>query len=47
MRNAGADPRPREGVLPDPAAPGPLFDGTEKVVSIDSFHWYNREVYTP
>jgi hypothetical protein len=26
---------------------GPLFDGTEKVVSIDSFHWYNRGVYTP
>ena len=26
---------------------GPLFDGTEKVVSIDSFHWYNRGVYAP
>ena len=26
---------------------GPLFDGSEKVVSIDSFHWYNRGVYTP
>ncbi len=26
---------------------GTLFDGTEKVVSIDSFHWYNRGVYTP
>jgi hypothetical protein len=26
---------------------GPLFDGKEKVVSIDSFHWYNRGVYTP
>jgi hypothetical protein len=26
---------------------GPLFDGTEKVVSIDSFHWYNRGVYQP
>jgi hypothetical protein len=26
---------------------GPLFDGTEKVVSIDSFHWYHRGVYAP
>jgi len=26
---------------------GPLFDGTERVVSIDSFHWYNRGVYQP
>jgi len=26
---------------------GPLFDGTERVVSIDSFHWYNRGVYLP
>jgi hypothetical protein len=26
---------------------GPLFDGTERVVSIDSFHWYNRGVYAP
>jgi hypothetical protein len=24
-----------------------LFDGTERVVSIDSFHWYNRGVYLP
>jgi hypothetical protein len=26
---------------------GPLFDGTEKVVSIDALHWYNRGVYLP
>ena len=26
---------------------GPLFDGTEHVVSINSFHWYNRGVYLP
>jgi hypothetical protein len=26
---------------------GPLFDGSERVVSIDSFHWYNRGVYLP
>jgi hypothetical protein len=25
----------------------PLFDGTERVVSIDSFHWYNRGIYLP
>src|SRR5947207_1299616 len=25
----------------------PLFDGTEKVVSIDALHWYNRGVYAP
>jgi hypothetical protein len=24
-----------------------LFDGTERVVSIDAFHWYNRAVYQP
>ena len=24
-----------------------LFDGTERVVSIDSFHWYNRAIYLP
>jgi hypothetical protein len=26
---------------------GALFDGTEKVLSWDSFHWYNRGIYTP
>jgi hypothetical protein len=25
----------------------PLFDGTEKVVSVDALHWYNRGVYLP
>jgi hypothetical protein len=24
-----------------------MFDGTEKVVSLDSFHWYNRGIYQP
>ena len=24
-----------------------MFDGTEKVVSLDSFHWYNRSIYQP
>jgi hypothetical protein len=26
---------------------GSLFDGTEKVLSWDSFHWYNRGIYNP
>ena len=26
---------------------GPLFDGSERVVSIDSFHWYHRAIYLP
>src|SRR6266481_4079217 len=26
---------------------GDLFDGTEKVLSWDSFHWYNRGIYNP
>ena len=26
---------------------GSLFDGSEKVLSWDSFHWYNRGIYTP
>jgi hypothetical protein len=26
---------------------GSLFDGSEKVLSWDSFHWYNRGIYAP
>ena len=26
---------------------GSLFDGSEKALSWDSFHWYNRGIYTP
>jgi hypothetical protein len=26
---------------------GTLFDGTERVVSVDALHWYNRVVYSP
>jgi hypothetical protein len=26
---------------------GALFDGTETALSWDSFHWYNRGIYTP
>jgi len=50
MRNATVPIRDRVTEFSYKAAGGrlaPLFDGTEKVVSIDSFHWYNRAVYTP
>ena len=26
---------------------GAMFDGTERVLSLDSFHWYNRGIYQP
>jgi len=26
---------------------GKLFDGNERVVSVDALHWYNRSVYQP
>ena len=26
---------------------GGMFDGTERIVSLDSFHWYNRGIYQP
>jgi hypothetical protein len=26
---------------------GKLFDGSERVVSVDALHWYNRGVYSP
>lgn len=26
---------------------GTLFDGNQRVVSVDAFHWYNRGVYQP
>jgi len=26
---------------------GKLFDGTERILSVDAFHWYNRGVYSP
>src|ERR1700716_283812 len=43
---AGGGPgRPAGGA--SPGGREPLFDGTERVVSIDSFHWYNRGVYQP
>ncbi|MCC6780159.1 MAG: hypothetical protein IT537_26580 [Hyphomicrobiales bacterium] len=50
MRNATVPIRDRVKEFSYKAAGGrlaPLFDGTERVVSIDSFHWYNRGVYLP
>jgi hypothetical protein len=50
MRNATVPIRDRVKELSYKASGGrlgPLFDGTERVVSIDSFHWYNRGVYLP
>src|SRR5262245_19472516 len=50
MRNATVPIRDRVKEFSYKAAGGrlgPLFDGTERVVSIDSFHWYNRGVYQP
>jgi hypothetical protein len=50
MRNATVPIRDRVKDFSYKAAGGrlgPLFDGTERVVSIDSFHWYNRGVYLP
>jgi hypothetical protein len=50
MRNATVQVRDRVKEFSVKAGGGkiaPLFDGTEKVVSIDALHWYNRGVYLP
>ena len=50
MRNATVQVRDRVKEFSVKAGGGkiaPLFDGTEKVVSIDALHWYNRAVYLP
>ena len=50
MRNATVPIRDRVKEFSYKAAGGrlgPLFDGSERVVSIDSFHWYNRGIYLP
>ena len=50
MRNATVNVRDRVQEFSYKAAGGrlgPLFDGSERVVSIDSFHWYNRGIYLP
>jgi len=50
MRNATVQVKDRVKEFSVKAGGGkiaPLFDGTEKVVSIDALHWYNRAVYAP
>jgi hypothetical protein len=50
MRNATVPVRDRVAEFSYKASGGkiaPLFDGTERVVSIDALHWYNRGVYLP
>jgi hypothetical protein len=50
MKNASVPVKDRVKEFSYKAAGGPigaLFDGAEKVLSWDSFHWYNRGIYTP
>src|SRR5262245_35948834 len=50
MRNATVQVRDRVKEFSYKAGGGkiaPLFDGSERVVSIDTMHWYNRGVYLP
>ena len=50
MRNATINVRDRVKDFQVKAGGGKiakLFDGTERVVSIDALHWYNRGVYLP
>jgi hypothetical protein len=50
MKNASVPVKDRVKEFTYKAVGGPvgaLFDGTEKVLSWDSFHWYNRGIYTP
>ncbi len=50
MRNATVQVKDRVKEFTYKAGGGkiaPLFDGTDKVVSVDALHWYNRGVYLP
>ena len=50
MRNATVPVRDRVAEFSYKAMGGKiasLFDGTERVVSVDALHWYNRGVYLP
>ena len=50
MKNASVPVKDRVKEFTYKATGGPigaLFDGTEKALSWDSFHWYNRGIYTP
>ena len=50
MKNASVPVKDRVKTFSFKASGGPigaLFDGSEKVLSWDSFHWYNRGIYAP
>lgn len=50
MKNASVPVKDRVREFSYKVSGGPvaaLFDGTEKVLSWDSFHWYNRGIYAP
>jgi hypothetical protein len=50
MKNASVPVKDRVTAFSYKVTGGPvaaLFDGTEKVLSWDSFHWYNRGIYAP
>ncbi len=50
MKNASVPVKDRVKEFTYKATGGPigaLFDGTEKPLSWDSFHWYNRGIHTP
>jgi hypothetical protein len=50
MKNATVPVKDRVKEFSYKASGGPigaLFDGAEKALSWDSFHWYNRGIYTP
>ena len=50
MRNATVQVRDRVKEFSYKAGGGkiaPLFDGSERVVSIDALHWYSRGIYLP
>jgi hypothetical protein len=50
MRNATVDVKDRVKEFQFKASggrAGQLFDGAERVVSVDALHWYNRTVYSP
>lgn len=50
MRNATVPVRDRVSTFAFKASGGriaKLFDGSERVVSVDALHWYNRAVFSP
>jgi hypothetical protein len=50
MRNATVPVKDRVKTFEFKASGGrvaKLFDGSERVVSVDAFHWYNRAISSP